>query len=224
MKIPFQQAELLEIDNAHVYETPGGKRYPSITTILDRTKSEKDRLQLEEWRQDKGSVEAQRILERAGQIGTLAHKMNEDYLLVGAVGNKGGEHYPVAHQHHANFRPYIDKIDKVYGAELRMYSDRYRMAGMADVVCRYDGLDTIMDYKTKLRKQYEEFMSDYYIQTTAYALMYEELTGHKIKQLVILCSIEGTDCVQEFRSEPELWKDKLFERLEMFDPKTVRMA
>ena len=219
----FTQAKLLEIEGAHVYETPAGKRYPSITTIINRTESEADRLRLEQWRQDVGHDEAQRISERASAIGDLAHKMNENYLLGDVVGNNGGEHYPTAHQHHANFRPYIDRICKTYGAELRMYSDRHRMAGMADVVCRYDWRDTILDYKTKLKIQYEQDMSDYYIQTTAYAVMYEELTGHKMEQLVILCSIEGTDRVQEFRSEPGLWKDRLFARLESFDPKTVKM-
>ena len=219
----FQQAKLLEIDGAHVYKTPAGNRYPSITTILDRTKSESARMLLERWVNDVGPVEAERVRDRAGQIGDMAHKMNEDYLVTGMPSNIGNEFFPVAHQHHANFRPYIKHIEHTYGAEMKMYSDKHSMAGMADVVCRYDGLDTILDYKTKLKWQYEELISDYYIQTTAYAIMYEELTGQKIEQLVILCSIEGTDVIQEFRSEPELWLDKLYERLEEFDPATVRM-
>ena len=92
-----------------------------------------------------------------------------------------------------------------------------------DVVCRYDGLDTVLDYKTKRKGQHEELVPDYYIQTAAYGIMYEELAGRKIEQLVVLCSVEGTDTIREFKSDPELWKHRLFERLDSFDPATVKM-
>ena len=35
--INFQQAQLIEKDNAHYYQTPKGDVFPSITTILQKT-------------------------------------------------------------------------------------------------------------------------------------------------------------------------------------------
>ena len=127
----FEEATCFDIDGAHVYETPSGKRYPGITTILDRTKSERSKEFLRRWIKDVGEEEANRIRDRAGKIGSFAHKMNEDYLRHGNPGNDGGKYFPVAHMHHAKFRPYIDKIERVYGIEVKMYSDRHSIAGMA---------------------------------------------------------------------------------------------
>ena len=134
-----------------------------------------------------------------------------------------GKYNNIINQHHENVKPYINNIDYLYGAETSLYSDNLKTAGTADVICKYKGKNSIVDYKTKRSMQKESYMRDYYIQTTAYAQMFWELSGIKIDQVVILCSIVADDeytsitpHVKEFISEPSLWKDSLQERLDQY--------
>ena len=56
---------------------------------------------------------------------------------------------------------------------------------------------TIIDFKTSRKLKKEEWIEDYFLQCTAYSIMFEELTGNPINQIVILVVTEnGT--VQEF--------------------------
>ena len=212
----FEQPTLLKRQHDHVYKTPSGHQYPGITTILSHTRPEFAKTSLRKWIDLVGSAEADRIKNRAGTIGRSVHKLNELYLL-GKTQDIDCEYGPLVNQHHKNFRPYIDKVSTVYGTEMRLYSDVHRMAGTADLICKYDGQDTILDYKTKRKPQSEGWMTDYYIQATAYAVMYKELTGKEISQVVVLCSVEGTDTVQEFKSQSKWWLLQLHARLGAFD-------
>ena len=65
-----------------------------------------------------------------------------------------------------------------------------KLAGTSDCIATYDGELSIIDYKTKRSNQREEWMTDHFIQGTAYAQMFKELTGIQVKQVVILVSSE----------------------------------
>ena len=221
--ILFKEAELKEVNNTHVYTTPTGSKYVSITTILSETKPEFDKQNIQNWRDNIGEEEATRIFKQAGIIGTEAHALNEQYLLGINPKQYNGKYDYTINQHHENLKPYINNIDYLYGAETSLYSDVLKTAGTADAICKYKGKNSIVDYKTKRSMQKESYMRDYYIQTTAYAQMFYELSGIKIDQLVILCSIVADDedssitpHVREFISEPSLWKDSLQERLDQY--------
>ena len=49
--INFKQAQLIEKDNAHFYQTPTGKIYPSITTILQETMSNEKKENIQNWKE-----------------------------------------------------------------------------------------------------------------------------------------------------------------------------
>lgn len=212
-----------EVNNTHVYTTPTGSKYASITTILSETKPDFDKQNLQKWRDSVGEEEALRIFKQSGIIGTHAHELNEQYLLGIKPKQYKGKYDYIINQHHENLKPYINNINYLYGAETRLYSDILKTAGTADVICKYQGKNSIVDYKTKRSVQKESYMRDYYIQTTAYAQMFWELSGIKIDQIVIICSIVPDDedsritsHVREFISKPELWQDSLQKRIDQY--------
>lgn len=110
----------------------------------------------------------------------------------------------------------MKKIKNVFGVEPKLFSEEMGLAGTADLVADYDGKISIIDYKTKRSKQRKEWMTDYFIQTAAYAKMWEELTGKPIEQLVILVSSEQ-NTIQEFISAPELFYNALTQRIMKFN-------
>ena len=97
----------------------------------------------------------------------------------------------------------------------KLFSSEMGLAGTAYLVTEYEGKLSIIDYKTKRSKQKKEWMIEYFIQTAAYAKMWEELTGQSIEQLVILASSEQ-NTLQEFISEPKNYYNALAQRLILF--------
>ena len=120
---------------------------------------------------------------------------------------------PLAHFH--NLKPYLENISEVVCTEQRMYSDRLRVAGTSDLIAKYNGDLSIIDYKTKRKPQIDEYMYEYYLQTTCYAQMFEEVTGQKINQVVILVSSEK-NTRQEFIKPCADYVGPMNERIEKY--------
>jgi len=179
-------------DGMRLYETPEGNKYPSITTIL----SVRNKSGLTEWRKRVGNDVANHISRTAAARGTKVHHMCEDYL-----NNDNIDH------HKKNFLPFclfgqlkekvLCNINNIHAQEAGLYSDKYKIAGRVDCIAEYNGVLSIIDFKTSTKERNDEWNENYYIQCSAYAEMYEERTGTEIEQIVILCVTEdGT--VQEF--------------------------
>jgi len=201
-----------ESNYTHIYYTPDGEKLRSVTTMINKTKPQVDKKKLSDWRKQQGDAVADYIMTSAGNIGTETHILNENYI---RMKKKYNNYSLLAQAHHKKFIPYLNKIDTVYGIEAKLYSIQMMLAGTTDLVAEYDGKLSIIDYKTKRSKQRREWITDYFLQTTAYARMWRELTNQDIEQLVILISSEQ-DTFQEFISTPKLHLDELDTRLEMF--------
>lgn len=210
--IQLPQCILDESNYTHIYKTPDGERLRSVTTMINKTKSEESKKQLADWRDRTGHAVADYIMKTSMIIGTQTHQLNENYL---NMERDNEEYLLLAQAHHTNFIPYINKITDVYAVEPKLFSNKMKLAGTADWVGMYDGKLTIGDYKTKRSQQKESWMTDYFIQTTAYARMWKELTDQDIEQLVIMVSSEH-DTIQEFVSVPGLYHNMLDERLMKF--------
>ena len=195
----------------HIYVTPDGKRLRSVTTMIGKTKSVTDKKQLTAWRDRVGNPVAEYIMKTSAIIGTETHKLNENYI---NMERDSCKYSLLSYAHHRKFIPYLNKIKNVFGVEPKLFSNDMGLAGTADLVAEYGGKLSIIDYKTKRSKQKKEWMHDYFIQTTAYAKMWEELTGQPIEQLVILVSSEQ-NTMQEFVSNPMLHYNALDQRLMM---------
>ena len=208
--INFQQAELIEKDNEHYYQTPSGDVFPSITTILKKTMSSEKKQNLQNWQEQETA--AQYITEESTIVGTQTHKLIENYLN-GITLTDEVRLLSVAHFN--NLIPFLQKINDIHGTELRLYSNEMKLAGTTDCIAKYDGELSIIDYKTKRSNQQEEWMTDHFIQGTAYSQMFKELTGIEVKQVVILVSSEKNTRM-EFVKRTEEYKDLLTLRLNRF--------
>ena len=185
-------------DGVRLYETPEGNKYPSITTVL----SVKNKKGLFEWRKRVGEEVANYVAQKAANRGTAVHQMCEDFL------NNMSLNYPDSWaQHKKKFLPYtlfkqlrnsvLQKVNNIYAQECGLYSDKYRVAGRVDCVAEYNGIPTIIDFKTSTKERTDEWNESYYIQATGYAEMFEERTGIEIKQIAILV-VTADGVVQEF--------------------------
>jgi genome maintenance exonuclease 1 len=211
-RVPTPICILDESNGSHMYISPSGKRLPGVTTMINQTISEEKRLRLQDWKQRIGVSVADYIFSESAIIGTETHKLNQNYINMIESNEK---YHLLSYAHHSNFIPYLDKITNVYGVESRLFSEKLGLAGTADVIAEYDGKLSIIDYKTKRSSQVPEWMTDYFIQTTAYSVMWQELTNQKIEQLVIIASSEQ-NTIQEFIGFPSEYLNALNSRLIQF--------
>jgi len=194
MNVELPPISATTTNGVRLYETPEGNKYPSITTIL----SVRNKSGLVEWRKRVGEKTANYIAGKAAARGTKVHHMCEDYL-----NNENIDH----HQKHflpwclfTQLQKVLVNINNIHAQEAGLYSDKYKVAGRVDCIAEYNGVLSIIDFKTSTKERNDEWNENYYIQCSAYAEMYGERTGTEIHQIVILCVTEdGT--VQEFVKE-----------------------
>lgn len=191
-----------EIDGKRYYVTPGGECYRSVTTILSQLNKD----DIQKWRNRVGEAEATKISTRASTRGTKLHTMMEDY--VGNVEDFALNKMPTTTSLFLDIQPFVDSnLEEVYGIEYPLYSDRLRAAGTCDLICKYAGKYTILDYKTSNKHKKEEWIENYFIQSTAYSLMTKERYDLDIEQIVIMIAVEG-DNPQVFVKDPSEYVKK----------------
>lgn len=186
-----------------LYSTPDGNRVPSVTTILDRTKPAEARQALANWRKAVGEKRAQEITTEAAGRGTRMHKFLEDHIK--GVTLKENLTNPYAQQSLNMARVVIEKgffkIDEVWGNEVPLYFPEL-YAGTTDCVGLHQGQEAILDFKQTNKPKKIEYIDDYFLQLTAYALAHNEIHGTNIRKGVILmCSMNME--YQEFVLEPK---------------------
>ena len=207
VKLP--ELETTTINRKRFYITPQDRVYPSITTVLSIRKKEG----LIKWRERVGDKVANYVAARAAARGTSNHHMCEDYL--NNVENdwpEKWEEHKKQFLHYALFRVFRDKvlnnISDIYAQECGLYSNKYKVAGRVDCIAKYKGVLSIIDFKTSTKERSDAWNENYYIQGSAYAEMFTELTGIDVSQVVILVVTEdGT--VQEFIKEKGDFLDAL---------------
>ena len=201
---------LLDRPDGHWYKIINGNVYPSVNTILSATMPDEKKQSLTSWKESEFAHEY--ITTQAQNIGTQTHKIIEDYLNHSLNINEF-DLLPTAH--FFNLMPYLERISDVVCIEQRMYSDKLQVAGTVDLIARYDGRLSVIDYKTKRKSQLDEYMYEYYLQTTCYAQMFQETTGQKIEQVVILVSSEE-NTRQEFVKSCDDYIEPMNERIEKY--------
>ena len=199
------------INRKRFYQTPEGKLYPSITTVLQKRKM----AGLMEWRKSVGDDVANYIARTAAHRGTKVHHMCEDFL-----NNNFDEEV-----HKKNFLPYVlfgqlkpvlmQKVNNILAQECGLYTDKYRVAGRVDCIAEYNGVKSIIDFKTSRKERNDDWNESYYIQASAYAEMFEERTGIEINQIVILVVTED-GVVQEFVKDKGEYIPMLVEAIDDF--------
>lgn len=182
----------LSENGTRYYVTPSGNKYPSITTVL----SAYNRKAIFEWRQRVGSEEANKISGKASTRGTKLHKNCEDY-----INNKNPVFKtPFETVLFNSIKPTLHRINNVYAQELRMFSDHLRIAGTVDCVGEFDGKLSVIDFKTANRRKDPSYIENYFMQCSAYAIMFEEIFEIPVSQIVVAIAVED--------DEPQVFVEK----------------
>ena len=105
-------------------------------------------------------------------------------------------------------QPALDNIDNIREIEQRLFSQKLEIAGTTDCVAEYDGVLSIVDFKSSTYMKDKDSITDYFIQATFYSLAWEELTGEKIEQIVIIMAAEDGQ-MQVFAEQRSNYIDSL---------------
>lgn len=185
--------ELKELDTETIngkryYVTPEGKKYPSVTTVSGFSTAKK----IKEWRKRVGEEKANKISTQAATRGTAVHKLCEDYIN-NDVDYKE-KHMPVNIQAFNSIKPIIDKhIDNVVMQECPLFSDYLEVGGRVDCIAEWDGKLSVIDFKTSRKTKKKEWIHNYFMQESAYCVMFEERTGLPIKQIVTIITVDNEE-------------------------------
>ena len=209
VKIP--EVSTKTINKKRFYDTPTGL-YPSITTVLGSRKEKQKGLQ--EWRNRVGNDVANHIMRSAAGRGTAVHHMCEDFLNNKDVIKEEQKFLPWCL--FSQLKPTLEKsINNIFAQECGLWSEKYRLAGRVDCIAEWNGVPSIIDFKTSRSERKDEYNFEYYMQASAYAEMFEERTGIEINQIVILVVTED-GLVQEFVREKHDYIEPLIETIDMF--------
>lgn len=185
---PQYDLERVALPEGRHYKLPSGKLVPSVTTILSKLNSKK----LDDWRDRVGEDEANKISTQAKLRGTAVHELCEKYLMNETNIHKGA--MPFNYSEFKKIRPLLDKnVGIIYGVEYRLFSEEMEAAGTSDLICKWNGQNAIVDFKTSKYEKKEKDISHYFIQAACYALMVEELYGIEVPRIVIIMTVDHED-------------------------------
>ena len=188
--VPLKELNTKSSDTGRFYETPEGQSYPSVTTITGLL----SKASILAWRQRVGDSKADAITKAATTRGNKVHKMAEMYLRNEMASQINLFEDPMPHIEDM-FLQLTELLDNNIGIinaiEAPLYSDQLKVGGRVDVIAEWDGELAVIDFKTSSKPKKESWIDGYFMQSSAYALMFEELTGIKINKIVIAIAVEN---------------------------------
>ena len=180
--IGYDDLDTTTTDSGRNYLTPDGHQYPSVTTVLSILNEDV----IKAWRQRVGEEEANRISGKAANRGTRVHSIVEKYL----NNEDTTEFLPHIRQSLENLKPVLDDVGTIFGLEVPLYSHHLGLAGRCDCIAQYNGVPSIIDFKTSRYIKKKEKISNYFAQGAAYSIMFEERTGIVAPNIVIIMDVD----------------------------------
>jgi genome maintenance exonuclease 1 len=178
------------------YSTPDGE-FPSVTTVVGYGKQQF----FAEWRR-KNPEESRRVTSR----GTKFHSIIETYIRNEPLDMENM--FPNFKALFNLIKPALDNIDNITAIETPLWSKILGLAGRTDCIAEYNGKLSIIDFKASTKEKRKQDIENYFLQATAYALMYQERTGVIIENFVILIACED-GLFQVFEDNPIKYVKKL---------------
>tara|TARA_A200000159_G_scaffold162167_1_gene185484 strand:- start:1275 stop:1946 length:672 start_codon:yes stop_codon:yes gene_type:complete len=183
--VPLTEMNAVTKSNGlRLYEVGENKWYPSVTTVTSHRTKDK----IMKWRKRVGEKEANKISGRASSRGNKFHSMVECYLKNETV--KFDEKNPLASFMFKTAKDTLNNINNIHLLESPLYSDHLRIAGRVDCIAEYEGKLSVIDFKTSTKPKKESWIENYFVQETAYAVMYYERCGVKVDSIVTIISTE----------------------------------
>ena len=196
----------------------GGEKLPSVTSILQATKSEEDKASLENWKKRVGYTQANKIKTEASNRGTSMHSYIEDFLR-----GRINESFFESNEQYKNMAKEIiekginGRLEEIYGMEETLYYPE-RYAGTADIIAVFEGKDVVIDFKQSNKPKKIDYIQDYFLQLGAYTLAHDVVHGTKMKAgIILLCTKDIL--FQEFKIEGvelEMYQNLFLGRVKKF--------
>tara|TARA_Y100000004_G_C8955794_1_gene430730 strand:- start:2591 stop:3265 length:675 start_codon:yes stop_codon:yes gene_type:complete len=195
----FEKLPTENIDGKRYYVTPTGEKYPSVTSVTGLLNKES----IKKWRKRVGEEKANKISTQAARHGTSAHQLFEDYIRNDNFEEKFKSAMPTTQQAFISVEKLLNQIGTVHALEAPLYSHELQLAGRVDCIAEWEGKLSVIDFKTSAKPKNPEWITNYFIQETAYAKMFEELTGKEVEAIVTLIAVSnGTS--QLFVEQPTI--------------------
>ena len=229
-RFDYQPVPRVTIEGKRYYATPDGNKLPSVTTILDKTKSEESKRALQNWRNSIGAEKAQAITTEAANRGTRMHTYLEQYVKEGAIKDRGTN--PFSWASHAMAHTVVEQglknVSEFWGIEVPLYFPKV-YAGTTDGAGIHLNEEAILDYKQTNKPKKREWIDDYFVQLCAYAEAHNEVYNTQInKGVILMCVKPATDDMGNIISEPQYqefviegaefdhWKTQSWKRVEQY--------
>ena len=174
-------------DGKRYYTSPSGKRLPSVTTVVGAMKKQA----IMEWRNRVGEVEANRISKLATGRGNRVHDLAERYLKNEKI--DWVREMPDSVEMFRTLIPHLHRINNIHYIEQALWSEQIGLAGRVDLIAEWNGVLSVIDFKTSKKIKKKDDIQDYFAQCTAYAGMYEEHVSVPVDQIVIVMAVENEE-------------------------------
>jgi len=153
-----------------------------------------------------------RVLSR----GTKLHAIIETYLrndltptaLAEAAGTSEADLF-------VSMREDINRIGAIYAIEVPLWSRKVGLAGRTDCIGEFDGVPSVIDFKSSNYPKSEDAIQDYFMQATAYSLMWQDRTGQELRNIAILIGVEDGGC-QVFTADPRDYIEDLVDAIRTY--------
>ena len=210
LPVKLLNLESIDRDGKRYYPVPSGEFYPSITTVTSFKKAHV----IQEWRKKVGEEFANRKTARATGRGTAFHSIVEHYLKNEHISSDTFGPLPFTLFQVA--KPILNRINNIHLLEGALYSDYLRVAGRVDCIAEFEGDLAVIDFKTSDKEKKEEWIENYFVQATAYAVMFYELTGIQPKKIVIIIATEEGHCQVIQKTNLDYYFELLKEYIDAF--------
>jgi hypothetical protein len=190
-----------------------GRLLPSVTTILQSTKSARDAEALSNWLDSIGQEQADAIQQESQQRGTNLHSLIELYL----TGYDPSTLEETAHAQGilpfwSSIQPTLNRIKTLQMIEQAVHHPLYCYAGSLDLLAEVEFTDpltkataqrsVLIDWKTSGKTKKREWLGDYTLQLAAYWLATNLQTDHPIPEAwIVLAHPNGAAQIHRFLSK-----------------------
>ncbi len=187
-----------------------GRLLPSVTTILQATKSARDTEALASWASSIGQDQAEQIRSESAQRGTNLHSLIELYL----TGYEPSTLEETAYAQGilpfwSSVQTALTRIKTVQMIEQAVHHPQYCYAGSLDLLAEVEFTDpltkataqrtVLIDWKTSGKTKKREWLGDYTLQLAAYWLATNLQTDHPIPEAwIVIAHPNGAAQIHRF--------------------------